>query len=86
MFWIALIKGTVPVPTSPPHYHLLVEDTARIKYGVDHGAYLSTLARDLGAAPELYTLWREHGLHVLVCYWCVDQLLQSHTISTVLTK
>jgi dimethylaniline monooxygenase (N-oxide forming) len=68
-FWISLIKGQVRKPLSPPHYHLLVKDTARIKYGVDHSTYMSTLAKDIGAAPGLLELWREYGTHVLVCYW-----------------
>ncbi|KAJ7491288.1 hypothetical protein FB451DRAFT_1222690 [Mycena latifolia] len=67
-FWISLLKGQVKKPLLPPHYHLLVKDTARIKYGVDHSAYMSTLAKDVGAAPGLWELWREHGMHVLVCY------------------
>ncbi|KAJ7739657.1 FAD/NAD(P)-binding domain-containing protein [Mycena maculata] len=68
MFWISLLKGQVKKPMPPPHYHLLVKDNARIKYGVDHGAYMSTLAKDIGAIPGLWELWREHGTHVLVCY------------------
>jgi dimethylaniline monooxygenase (N-oxide forming) len=34
-FWIALLKGQVQKPLSPPYYHLLVKDTSRIKYGVE---------------------------------------------------
>ncbi|KAK0228044.1 hypothetical protein IW262DRAFT_1445810 [Armillaria fumosa] len=68
LFWISLIKGQVRKPLPPPHYHLLVEDTARIKYGVDHSTYMSTLAKDIGAAPGLWQLWRLYGTHVLVCY------------------
>ncbi|KAJ7184298.1 FAD/NAD(P)-binding domain-containing protein [Mycena filopes] len=67
-FWISLLKGQVKKPLPPPHYHLLVKDTARIKYGVDHSAYMSTLAKDIGAAPGLWELWWEHGTHVLLCY------------------
>ncbi|KAH8102934.1 FAD/NAD(P)-binding domain-containing protein [Cristinia sonorae] len=67
-FWISLLKGQVRQPLSPPHYHLLVKEHARIKYGVDHGTYMSTLAKDIGAAPGLWELWREYGLHVMVCY------------------
>ncbi|KAF7353585.1 FAD/NAD-P-binding domain-containing protein [Mycena venus] len=67
-FWISLLKGQVKTPLPPPHYHLLVKDTARIKYGVDHSAYMSTLAKDIGAAPGLWELWWECGTHVLVCY------------------
>lgn len=67
-FWISLIKGQVRKPLPPPHYHLLVKETARIKYGVDHSTYMSTLAKDIGAAPGLWELWRTYGTHVLVCY------------------
>jgi dimethylaniline monooxygenase (N-oxide forming) len=69
LFWISLIKGQVRKPLPPPHYHLLVKDTARIKYGVDHSTYMSTLAKDIGAAPGLWELWCEYGTHVLFCYW-----------------
>lgn len=68
LFWISLIKGQVRKPLPRPHYHLLVEDTARIKYGVDHSTYMSTLAKDIGAAPGLWQLWQLYGTHVLVCY------------------
>jgi hypothetical protein len=51
MFWISLLKGRVRKPLPPPHYYLLVKETARIKYGVDHSTYMSTLAKDIGAAP-----------------------------------
>src|SRR5882762_7613323 len=70
-FWISLLKGRVKMPLPPPHYHLLVKETARIKYGVDHSSYMSTLAKDIGAAPGLWELWYLYGLHVLVCYWSV---------------
>ncbi|KAF7359289.1 FAD NAD-binding domain-containing protein [Mycena sanguinolenta] len=56
-FWISLLKGQVKTPLPKPHYHLLVKDTARITYGVDHSAYQSTLAKDIGAAPGLAQLW-----------------------------
>ncbi|KAF8078064.1 hypothetical protein FPV67DRAFT_1463978 [Lyophyllum atratum] len=67
-FWISVIKGQVKRPLTPPHYHLLVKDTARIKYGVDHSTYMSTLAKDIGAAPGLLELWYEYGVHVVACY------------------
>ncbi|KAJ4487533.1 hypothetical protein J3R30DRAFT_3279781 [Lentinula aciculospora] len=67
-FWISLLKGKVRQPMPPPRYHLLVKETARIKYGVDHSTYMSTLAKDIGAAPGLWELWKEYGTHVLVCY------------------
>jgi len=68
MFWISIIKGKISTPTSQPTYHLLVKETARIKYGVDHSTYMSTLAKDIGATPGLWDLWKEHGTHLLVCY------------------
>ncbi|EIN08060.1 FAD/NAD(P)-binding domain-containing protein [Punctularia strigosozonata HHB-11173 SS5] len=71
MFWVALIQGKIRKQLSPPHYHLLVKETARIKYGVDHSTYISTLAKDMGAAPGLWELWQEYGTHVLLCYWRV---------------
>ncbi|KAF5390335.1 hypothetical protein D9757_002786 [Collybiopsis confluens] len=67
-FWISLLKGQVRRPLPSPHYHLLVKETARIKYGVDHSTYMSTLAKDIGAAPGLFELWKEYGAHVLICY------------------
>lgn len=68
-FWIELIKGHIKRPLPPPHYHLLVRETARIKYAIDHGTYMSTLAKDIGAAPGLFELWWQYGSHVLLCYW-----------------
>lgn len=68
MFWVSLLKGRVKRPFSPPHYYLLVKESARIKYGVDHSTYMSTLAKDIGAAPGLFELWWAHGSHVLICY------------------
>ncbi|KAF8334136.1 uncharacterized protein EI90DRAFT_3145067 [Cantharellus anzutake] len=68
MFWISVITRRIPAPTSKPDYLLLVKETARIKYGVDHSTYMSTLAKDIGAAPGLWDLWKEYGTRVLVCY------------------
>jgi dimethylaniline monooxygenase (N-oxide forming) len=79
MWWISLIKGEIAQPLSPSHYHLLVKEDARIKYGVDHSAYISTLAKDIGAAPGLWQLWREYGTQVLVCYWYVCPNINART-------
>jgi len=59
------------IPTDPPHYHLLVAKNSRIKYGVDHSAYMSTLAKDFGDAPGMWELWRRCGWKVLstYCFW-----------------
>ena len=68
MWWTALITNRMPLPSSEPHYHLLSKSTARIQYGVDHSAYMSTLGKDFGGAPGLWELCREHGLKVLFAY------------------
>lgn len=84
-FWIELLKGKVKKPLSVPHYHLLVKDTARIKYGVDHSSYMSTLAKDIGAAPGLWELWWEYGTHVLVSYWYVLLFLLNGALARCLS-
>ncbi|KAK4998303.1 hypothetical protein LTR66_002449 [Elasticomyces elasticus] len=68
MWWTALLLGRMSIPTSPPHYHLLASKGSRIQYGVDHSAYMSTLARDFGGAPGILQLYRRHGLRVLLVY------------------
>ena len=68
MWWTALITHRMDIPRSPPHYHLLAKEDSRIKYGVDHSAYMSQLARDFGGAPGLLDLYRSHGLYVLMVY------------------
>ncbi|KAH7135717.1 dimethylaniline monooxygenase [Dendryphion nanum] len=67
-WWTALITGRMQMPLDPPHYHLLTKKEARIQYGVDHSAYMSTLAKDFGGAPGLWELWKTHGLKVLLTY------------------
>lgn len=37
MLWTLLLLKKIGVPTSPSHYHLLFDTSARIKYGVDFG-------------------------------------------------
>ncbi|KAI5476837.1 hypothetical protein MNV49_007133 [Pseudohyphozyma bogoriensis] len=68
MLWSLLLLKKIPVPTSTPTYRLLAKKTARIQYGVDHSTYMSTLAKDMGAAPSLSELYCEHGFHVLLTY------------------
>lgn len=68
MWWTSLITGQMSIPTDPPHYHLLAAKGSRIQYGVDHSAYMSTLARDFGGAPGLMELYRRHGLRILLTY------------------
>lgn len=68
MWWTALITGQMTLPRDPPYYHLLAKESSRIKYGVDHSAYMSTLAKDFGGAPGLLDLYRTFGLKVLLVY------------------
>ncbi|KAJ6020999.1 Monooxygenase [Penicillium herquei] len=68
MWWTALITGRMQIPKDPPHYHLLAAKGSRIQYGVDHSAYMSTLAKDFGGAPGLLELYRRHGLQILLTY------------------
>ncbi|KAF2204514.1 dimethylaniline monooxygenase [Delitschia confertaspora ATCC 74209] len=68
MWWTALILGRMELPSDPTHYHLLASKGSRIQYGVDHSAYMSTLAKDFGGAPGLFHLWRKHGLRILLTY------------------
>lgn len=79
MLWALLLLDKVPIPTSEPHYRLLASKTARIQYGVDHSSYMSTLAKDMGAAPGLWELYSEHGLQVLASYWYVRRSRPSRT-------
>eukprot|EP00123_Amoebidium_parasiticum_P012120 comp21134_c0_seq1/m.28579 comp21134_c0_seq1/g.28579 ORF comp21134_c0_seq1/g.28579 comp21134_c0_seq1/m.28579 type:complete len:556 (-) comp21134_c0_seq1:98-1765(-) len=50
MWWIQRLRGAIPCPMAPPTYNLLGK---RRIYGVDYGAYMHDLARDIGAAPSL---------------------------------
>lgn len=67
--WLAsLWAGDIVLPLSKNNYSLLHTKTARIQYGVDHSAYMSTLANDCGSAPDLGQLYKEYGLKVLFTY------------------
>jgi dimethylaniline monooxygenase (N-oxide forming) len=69
MWWTAYLLGKMPrLPSSEPHYHLLAPTNARIQYGVDHSAYMSTLAKDMRASPGLLALWSEYGWEVMLVY------------------
>ena len=69
MWWTAYLLDKMPkLPTTEPHYHLLAPTSARIQYGVDHSAYMATLASDMGASPRLWELWSVYGWRVLLCY------------------
>ena len=66
-----LLLKQMDLPKEASHYHLLQAPDARITHGVDHGAYCSQLARDMGSAPDLWELYRVHGLRIVLIYWCV---------------
>lgn len=71
-FWISLIKKQIKLPLPASHYHLLTSENARIKYGVDHSAYMATLAKDMKVSPGLWNIWQLYGLQVVICYWWVS--------------
>ncbi|GAA6004683.1 hypothetical protein JCM10207_000980 [Rhodosporidiobolus poonsookiae] len=77
MWWVAYLRGLMQLPTDEPHYYLLAKPEARIKYGVDHSTYMSTLARDMSASPALLSLLRTHGPFVLFVY-CFSAAFTSH--------
>lgn len=66
--WVQLTQGKIAIPRTPETYHLLAKPAARIQYGVDHSAYMSTLAKDMGAAPSVPQLVREHGWFIALVY------------------
>lgn len=68
MWWTALITGQMTMPEDSTYYHLLSHNNARIQYGVDHSAYMSTLAKDFGGKPGVVDLFRVHGLKILLVY------------------
>lgn len=75
--WALVIAGKLAPPTSTGHYLLLARPQARIHYGVDYSSYVSQLARDMGSAPSLWQLWKEHGLLVLFVY-CFSAAFPTH--------
>ncbi|GAA5885224.1 hypothetical protein JCM6882_009526 [Rhodosporidiobolus microsporus] len=76
--WVtALWKGKMELPRDEPHYYLLAKPEARIKYGVDHSTYMSTLARDMRASPGVLELLREHGPFITFVY-CFSAAFTSH--------
>ncbi|GAA5848275.1 hypothetical protein JCM8547_004466 [Rhodosporidiobolus lusitaniae] len=76
--WVtALWKGMMKLPEDEPHYYLLAKPEARIKYGVDHSTYMSTLAKDFGGAPSLLDLLREHGAFITLVY-CFSAAFTTH--------
>ncbi|BGP22714.1 hypothetical protein JCM10295v2_001605 [Rhodotorula toruloides] len=77
MWWTAYLKGWMRLPTDPPHYYLLASENARIKHGVDHSTYQSTLARDMSASPSLWSLLTTHGPFVTLIY-CFSAAFTSH--------
>jgi dimethylaniline monooxygenase (N-oxide forming) len=58
--WLILrMEGCIAGPRRPPSYKLLAPNDRTGAYAVDHGAYMSDLARDMGANPSIRELlWR----------------------------
>ncbi|GAA5830190.1 hypothetical protein JCM3766R1_002818 [Sporobolomyces carnicolor] len=65
------------LPKDQAHYYLLSKKDARIKYGVDHSTYQSTLADDFGGLPGLVELMRVHGFFITFIY-CFSASFTSH--------
>ena len=66
----------LPLSRSPRREHADVL-ASLLQYGVDHSTYMSTLAKDMGAAPSLWQLLREHGLFITLVY-CFSASFTSH--------
>jgi dimethylaniline monooxygenase (N-oxide forming) len=71
-FWISLLKMQVKQPLVPPHYHLLVKDTARIKYGVE---YVILLYFTRAPWPYLKLQPRCIYEHFGEGYWCCTRVV-----------
>ncbi|GAA5958149.1 hypothetical protein JCM3765_002830 [Sporobolomyces pararoseus] len=65
------------LPTERANYYLLSKEDARIKYGVDHSTYQSTLARDFGGLPSLFELLKVHGFFLTFIY-CFSAAFTPH--------
>jgi len=59
MWWIQRLRGAIDGPKHTPTYRLLSPSMRTGAYGVDYGAYMHDLARDIGAEPQIVDLlWR----------------------------
>ncbi|KAG5179313.1 hypothetical protein JKP88DRAFT_327142 [Tribonema minus] len=65
MWWLERLRGRVVRPKCAPSYHVLAR---KLPYGVDYGAYMHQVARDIGAAPSLTTLLCKGGPKALIAY------------------
>lgn len=75
--WGLVITGKVEAPRDAGHYYLLAKENDRIRYGVDYSSYVSQLARDIGSAPDLWTLWKQYGTMVVFIY-CFSAAFPTH--------
>ena len=68
MWWLEFISGNVSLPVREPTYGLLSSTSHKAhQYGVDHGAYVHQLARDIGAAPYLsWLIWHPRAFTAYV--------------------
>ena len=69
MWWLQYVQGDISLPLRSPSYKLLAKTSKKVVgYGVDHGAYMHQLGRDINAAPSLYFLATEVGPKALIAY------------------
>ena len=68
LWLLSLWNDAIKLPLTPNYYSLLHQPTARIQYGVDHGAYMSTLAADAHSQPDIIDLFLEYGPLVTFTY------------------
>jgi len=62
MWWIKMLQDKISLPLNRATYRLLSPNARTGSYGVDYGAYMHDLARDIGAVPSvehwIFKNWR----------------------------
>ena len=65
MWWVAKLQGRATGPRVPSAPYKLTN--CRLSYGVDYGLYMFSLAREIGAAPNLARWLLERPAVALAC-------------------
>ena len=65
MWWVAKLQGRATGPRVPSAPYKLTN--CRLSYGVDYGLYMFSLAREIGAAPNLARWMLERPAVALAC-------------------
>ena len=65
MWWVAKLQGRATGPRVPSAPYKLTN--CRLSYGVDYGLYMFSLAREIGAAPNLARWILERPAVALAC-------------------